>query len=169
MRKEIEKFCTEIKETYCLFLFDKGKEVAFPYCCKLSADLVTSYLKMVCSDKFQYISTTNSRAYNHAWTYYCDEKERFIIDFTQFQFTQVDISKRIKARDISIEEFKSFIDKERVVLDQEENYMYGLDFMNPKIQKCYGMLNEFQGKLNKSDFLRFLELRYKSVFERTSY
>lgn len=58
MRRKIERFCNDIKVDYCLYLYEKGDSLNFPYCCKLSADLITSYLKMICSDKFQYICTT---------------------------------------------------------------------------------------------------------------
>lgn len=169
MRKEIEKFCDDIKEEYCLYLYNKGSKLAFPYCCKLSADLITSFLKMVCSDKFQYICTTNYRVYNHAWTYYVDGQEAFIIDFTQFQFTNIE-SKKMKDRSIEIERFKKIIEKEQIVFNPEETYMYIIyDWMFPKEQKCFGVLEEFEGKLNKKSFMEYLEKVYDIVYENTVY
>lgn len=170
MRKKIEAFCNEIKEEYGLYLYNKGAELDFPYCCKLSADLITSFLKMACGDKFQYICTTREGAYNHAWTYYNDEKEEFVIDFTQFQFTNSNSSKRIKNGEVSIEEFREIINKEQVVFDADETYMYAIsDIMIPREQKCYGLCEGLDVELSKRSFMRYLEKNYDFVFENTIY
>lgn len=170
MRKEIEKFCDDIKEEYCLYLYEKGDELNFPYCCKLSADLLTSYLKMVCSDKFQYICTTNEKCYNHAWTYYNDGEEEFIIDFTNFQFTNVEAAGRMKKHEISASEFKQIIKGERVVFNPDDTYMYmTYDWMYPKEQECYGIIDDFDGKLDKEYFFVFLRQIFDTVFVNTVY
>lgn len=167
IRKIIEDFCDEIKEDYCLFLYNKGNEISYPFCCRLSADIITSFLKMVYSDKFQYISTTNPRAYNHAWTYYNDGEEKFIVDFTQIQFCQ-DCT-RIKELNVSITELKQIIKNQQIVFNVEDNYMFGLDFMMPKEQKCFGILYNFKGSLNKKDFMKYLKDSYNVVNENTNY
>lgn len=170
MRKRIEAFCNEIKEEYGLYLYNKGAELNFPYCCKLSADLITSFLKMACSDKFHYICTTQKGVYNHAWTYYKDEKEEFIIDFTNFQFTNDNSSKRIQNGEVSIEEFIEIISNEQVVFDVEETYMHIMyNIMLPKEHKCYGLCGEIDVELNKGSFMRYLERNYDFVFENTAY
>lgn len=167
IRKVIENFCDEIKEDYCLFLYNKGNEILYPYCCRLSADIITSFLKRVCSDKFQYISTTRPRVYNHAWTYYNDGEEEFIVDFTQIQYRQ-DCT-RIKDRSVSIAELKQIVENQQIVFNVEDNYMFGLDYMMPKEQKCFGLFYDFKGCLNKKDFIRYLKDNYNVVNENTNY
>ena len=168
MRDEIEKFCDDIKVEYCLYMYVKDSR--FPYCCKLSADLITSFLKIVCSDNFQYICTTKECVYNHAWTYYKDEVEEFIIDFANIQFKNSKLSYTIKIKDISIEEFKKVIYEETVVFNPQETYMYGMyDEMIPKKQNCYGIIDNFTGGLNKNDFMKFLEKSYDVAYNNTSY
>ena len=169
MRNEVEKFCDDIKVEYFLYLYNKGERLLFPKCCKLSADLITSFLKLVCSDKFQYICTTNRRCYNHAWTYYDDRYEEFIIDFTNLQYTN-EHAKRMQDREISIEEFKYIVSKEKVVFDPDETYMYSIsNLMSPKEQKCFGILDKFEGELSKKCFMEYLERSYDMVFDKTVY
>ncbi len=124
---------------------------------------------MACSDNFKYICTTRNKAYNHAWTYYEDGQEEFIIDFTNLQYTNKDAN-RMKNREISIQEFKNIIEKEKVVFNPEETYMYATyDFMHPKEQKCYGIMEKFEGELSKKSFMEYLERYYDKVFDKTSY
>ena len=167
MRKQIEKFCEEIKEDYILFLYNKEKP-NYPYCCKLSADIITSYLNMVLGNNFKYICTTSPKYYNHAWTYYNDEEE-FIIDFTEIQFSS-DFYRKNKREDINIDELKKLIKKQQIVFDVEEShYIAFCEMLWPKEQKCYGIIKDFKGELNKFDFMAYLELVYDQVFEKTIY
>ncbi|MBQ2882724.1 MAG: hypothetical protein IJE43_02970 [Alphaproteobacteria bacterium] len=169
MREKIEKFCNDIKEEYFMYLYNKGESINFPYCCKLSADLITSFFKMVCSNNFKYMCTTRERAYNHAWTYYNDGKEEFIIDFTNLQYTNDNI-KHIERSEVSVEKFRQIVSKEQVVFSPEETYMYLVyELMHPKEQKCNGILEDFEGVLNKDCFMEYLEINYDNVFENTNY
>lgn len=168
VREVIEDFCNEIKEDYCLFLYNKGEELSYPFCCRLSADVITSFLKMVYSEKFQYISTTNPHAYNHAWTYFKDGEEEFIVDYTQIQYCS-NYGKRMKDREVSLMELKQIIENQQVVLNVEDNYMFGLDFMAPEEQECFGLLCDFKGDLNKKDFMRYLKDSYNMINQNTNY
>lgn len=170
MREKIEKFCENIKEEYCLYLYEKGEDIIFPYCCKLSADIITSYLKVICSDKFQYICTTREKAYNHAWTLYDDEKEKFIIDFTQLQYTNEKVARKMSEHKFANEDFKQIIKMEKVVFNIEETYMYECyNYMYPKEHKCHGIIRNFNGELCKEDFLAYLEKIYNTIFLKTQY
>lgn len=169
MRNEIEKFCEEIKLDYFIYLYKKGNSLSFPKCCKLSADIITSFLKIVCNDRFKYICTTRENAYNHAWTYYKDQLEEFIIDFTNLQYTNSS-SELIRQGKLSVEELRDILEKEKVVFNPEDTYMYlTYDWMYPKEQKCFGILENFNGILSKSCFMEYLEQTYDIVFDKTVY
>lgn len=170
MREEIERFCNDIKVEYCLFLYEKGDDISFPYCCRLSADLITSYLKMVCSEKFQYIGTTNRKLYNHAWTLYDDGEENFIIDFTHLQYTNEKNARRMKEHKFLNFDFEKIIKMEKVVFNSKEICMYGCDeYMYPKKQKCYGIINGFRGQMCKDNFFLYLKKSYNVVYSNTEY
>ncbi len=169
MRQEIERFCNDIKVDYCLYLYEKGDDLNFPYCCKLSADLITSYLKMVCNEKFQYICTTNKKFYNHAWTLYDDGEENFIIDFVHLQYTNKN-ARKMKEHEFLNIDFKQIIKMEKVVFNLDETYMYNCySFMLPKPQKCYGIINDFKGEMCKENFFIYLEKSYNIVYLNTEY
>jgi hypothetical protein len=169
MRNVIEEFCQEIKVDYFIYLYNKGNSLSFPKCCKLSADIITSFLKMVCDDRFKYICTTRVNAYNHAWTYYKDQQEEFIIDFTNLQYTNSN-SELIRQGKFSVEELRMILVKEKVVFDPEETYMYiTYNWMYPKEQKCFGILEKFSGSLSKNSFMEYLEQSYDIVFDKTNY
>lgn len=168
MRKEVTQFCEEIKFDFILFLYNK--KTSYPYCCKLSADLITSFLQMVYDQKFQYICTTSKR-YNHAWTYYRDEKEEFIIDFTELQYkVNADICKNIKDNKYNDIELSEIIQNEKVVFDPENTYMYlTYDFMQPKEQNCYGLIKGKKMELTKKCFMEYLLSKYEYVNNKTVY
>lgn len=168
MREKTEKFCNDIKEEFCLYLYNK--DIGFPYCCKLSADIITSFLKMACSDSFQYICTTNPKAYNHAWTYYKDGKDEFIVDFSNFQYSNSKVSQEMKNKNMSIQEFKKIVHEEVVVFNPEETFMFkAYGFMNPQRQKCFGLINGYSAELNRGDFMKYLILIFDKIFDNTSY
>lgn len=168
MRSTITKFCEEIKIDFILFLYHK--KISFPYCCKLSADLLTSFFQMVYDEKFQYICTTRPKVYNHAWTYYSDESEEFIIDFTELQYkSKGDTCKNIKENKYSDIELSEIIRDLQVVFDPEETYMFmTYDFMYPKEQNCYG-LNGRKMELTKKCFMEYLQSKYEDVYNKTEY
>lgn len=173
IRKEVTEFCEEIKMDFSLFLYHK--KIGYPYCCKLSADLITSFLKMVYNKNFEYICTTG-RGYNHAWTYYCDENEEFIIDFTEFQHKKsenkkpLEINKKLSKNFLLDKEVIAFIKDEQVVFNPEETYMYlCYDFMAPNIQTCYGLIDNCKMELNKECFMKYLQLKFDYVYNKTDY
>lgn len=179
-RQLIESFCEDIKREYCLFLYnnnfgteDNPKFSCFPYCCKLSADIVTSYFKLCFGEEFKYICTTNTKVYNHAWTLYKSDNEEFIVDFTDFQH---EISNKIRERllkhEISIDELLDIIGKINVVMDVKQSYCYPLyDIMCPKEQVCIGAnSNKVKDTIfNKEDFLNFAKKVSKDVYNETGY
>lgn len=60
--------------------------------------------------------------------------------------------------------------KEKVVFDPEETYMYiTYNWMYPKEQKCFGILEKFSGSLSKNSFMEYLEQSYDIVFDKTNY
>lgn len=173
IRKEVTEFCEEIKMDFSLFLYHK--KIKYPYCCKLSADLITSFLKMVYNKNFEYICTV-SKWRNHAWTYYCDENEEFIIDFTEFQHKKSENNKPLKIieklsnNELSDKEVVAFIKDEQIVFNPKDTYMYlCYDFMQPKIQKCHGLINDCKMKLNKECFRKYLQLKFDYVYDQTNY
>ena len=167
MRKEITEFCEDIKMDFSLFLYHK--KISYPYCCRLSADLITSFLQMVYDKKFEYICTTGNR-YNHAWTYYCDEKEKFIIDLTEFQHKNPEISKKLINNELSDQELLAFIKDEQVVFNPEDTYMYiCYDLMPPKTQRCHGLIDNCRMELNKECFMEYLQLKFDDVNDKTNY
>lgn len=168
MRQEIEKFCNDIKVDYCWYLYSKGEKILFPYCCKVSADIVTSFLNMVCSNKFLYICTTFIGAINHAWTIYDDGNESFIIDFTRLQHTNGSDSDRMKKHDVDEYEFKAIIEKQEVIFDKK-TYETEYNWMQPKEQKCIGVKDNFDGKLNYKDFMSFLRKNCDAIAQNTHY
>lgn len=106
MIKEISEFCEEIKVDYSLFLYNykvtskyrpiancpiKKEFLEFPFCCKVSADIITSFLQMIYGEYFQYYCT--KIIFPHGWTEYRSKEEHFIIDFTNFQFKMSDDDK----------------------------------------------------------------------------
>lgn len=169
MRSKITQFCEEIKVDFTLFLYHK--RINFPFCCKLSADMITSFFQMVYDERFQYICTTNQRAYNHAWTYYRDEVGEFIIDFTELQFKlNADICKNIKDNKYNDMELSEIIRDSKVVFDTEETYMYvTYDFMQPKKQTCYGLIKGRKMELTKKCFIEYLQSKYENVYNKTEY
>lgn len=180
MKSEIVSFCNKIKNKYCLFLFHNNfgengevQYCTFPYCCKLSADIITSYFKLCFGDKFKYIYTTNSNVYNHAWTLYEDDNEKFIIDFTDFQHgIDNEVREKFIKHKISDEEILNEISKREVVIDVEETYYYGLDsIMCPKEQQCCGVKNNTVKNINLSEekFSEFLKKVSPKIFSETSY
>ena len=157
MRKKIIKFCEEIKVDFSLFLYHKN--IAYPYCCKHSADLISSFLQRVYGENFQYICTTG-KGFNHAWTSYCDKNDKFIIDFTDFQHTNSVISKKLMNNEFS----------DKVVFDPEDTYMYACyNILPPKTQNCYGLINNCKMELNKKCFMEYLELKFDDVNNNTNY
>lgn len=167
MRKEITEFCDEIKKDFSLFLYHK--KIKYPYCCKVSADLISSFLQMVYDGNFKYICTTG-RGYNHAWTLYNDGEEEFIIDFTDFQHTKKEISKRLEYNEVSDKELLEFIQGEKVVFDKKETYMYlTYLFMPPEEQTCNGLIDGCKMELNKKCFIEYLQFKYDDVYNNTDY
>lgn len=167
MRKKIIEFCEEIKVDFSLFLYHKN--IAYPYCCKHSADLISSFLQMVYGENFQYICTTG-KGFNHAWTSYCDKNDKFIIDFTDFQHTNSVISKKLMNNEFSDKELVEFIKNQEVVFDPEDTYMYACyNILPPKTQNCYGLINNCKMELNKKCFMEYLELKFDDVNNNTNY
>lgn len=181
IRNKIENFCEDILEDYCLYLYNKefGKRINgqpiysnFPYCCKLSADIITSYLNLYFGPIFKYICTTNRKIYNHAWTLYEGKNERFIIDFTDFQHKMSsEIEIKFKEHMISKEELIREIKKNKVVVNEEQSYCYAVyDIMIPKEQISIGSsFTDYKAEFNKNDFMKFLKLVSEEVYDKTSY
>lgn len=170
MREKIEMFCEEIKNDFCSFLYHK--KISFPYCCRHSADLVTSYLRMLYGDNFKYIGTTNPQIYNHAWTEYFDPEieEHFIVDFTEFQHTDCDVAVRLKENKLEQSALEEFIKTQKVVYNPSEVYMYGIeDVTKPVIHECYGMDESKKWELSKCDFMEYVKINFAKVHEKTEY
>lgn len=168
MRKEIELFCEKIKEDFCLYLYKK--DCAFPFCCKLSADIITSFLTMAFGGNFHYICTTCKGVHNHAWTLYESSEEKFIISFTELQYIDTKMSEKIRNKKIDDKTFKDIIKNINVVFDEEEGYIWKLYYiMQPKEQECIGLVQETNVKLDKECFMDYLDRVYDNVYENTDY
>lgn len=170
MREKIEIFCEDIKIDFCLFLY--RKKISFPYCCRYSGDLITSYFRMLYGDNFKYIATTNPDLYNHAWTEYSDPetKEHFIVDFTEFQHTDCDVAVQLKENKLEKDALEKFIKAQKVVYNPEEVYVHGEDdITRPVVQKCYGMDDNKKWELSNHSFMEYVEKNFDKVHEKTKY
>ena len=177
MRKVIEKFCEEIKVEYSLFLYNHkvpckyGNEkeyLQFPFCCKESADIITSFLQMNFGDSFQYICTTRGPI-PHGWTVYISKDKCFVIDFTNFQFNMSDDEKKIwRNRERTKKQVIEFVQQHNPV--QDNSHYFGLeDIVLPREQKCIGINNKYKVAFTKDSFLEYVKNVINHVHLNTYY
>lgn len=168
-KKIIEDFCEEIKHYYWSFLCKK-KPQDFPFCCKESADLVTSFFNAAFGGGFEYIATTRPGAFNHAWTYGCIENEEFIIDFTAFQFDDREMCDKIRFGEVTENEKAIFLDKQKIVFDINEKQCHiCYEFMMPKTIPFHGNVPKYKGALNKESFITYVQENFDIVKKNTYY
>lgn len=172
IREKIVKFCEEIKVEYCSYLYN-SKKINFPFCCRHSADFITSYLKMTLGDNFTYIGTTNPILHNHAWTEYLDSEtqEHFIVDFTGFQYSNYNnIAVLLKEKKLKQCDFEAFIVTQKVVYDPQDEAMYKKeDDTMSQIFDCYGMDESQEWKLSSGCFMEYVKKNFDKVHENTVY
>lgn len=179
MRNEIQNFCDLIKEEYCLFLYNyhflredrNTKEyLQFPFCCKLSADIITSFFQMNFGDNFQYICTTKGNVI-HGWTSYSSKNEHFIVDFTYFQFKMSDDERELwKNRKKKKNEMIQFLQQYNPVKDCSD---FDTDIYRnitlPEKQKCIGRRDGYKVELTKDSFLNYVKAVIDDVYKNTQY
>ena len=150
MRELIENFCEDIKEEYITFL--KTKSVKYY---EISADIITSYLNLVTNKTFEYIYVTNYKEINHAWTYYKDEYDKFIIDFTGMQ---IFYNKNIDTKEIKV-----------IFSADDAAYRTIKEITWATKRSCYGTIEDFKGTLNKNDFIEYANLAYNQILAKKAY
>lgn len=170
MQEKIEEFCEEIKMDYFLFLYNYKKigYLEFPFCCKVSADIISSFMQLNFGDKFQYKCTTRGMV-PHGWTEYQYEDERFIIDFTRFQFELNDLEKKEwRERKMSDSKIKERLKNFNPV--QKDAEYDGLEkIVLPKRQKCIGLKSNLKVKFTKKSFFEYLKKIIDHVYLNTDY
>lgn len=179
MRNEIQAFCNLIKVDYSMILYNhsfvckdsnKREYSQFPFCCKLSADIVTSFLQMIYGDDFQYMCTTSGNVI-HGWTSYDSNNEHFIVDFTYFQFEIKDKERELwKNRKIKKNEIIQFLQQYNPVKDCSD-FDAGIykNITIPENQKCIGRRDKYKVELTKDSFLNYVEAVIDDVYENTQY
>lgn len=131
LNKELDVFLQAIKQDFCWILYsyeyvdtrmgsvhESTQRASFPFCCKLSAQLVSSFLYAKYSNETECIYATG-RGIEHGWTV-CDDT---IIDYTDFQFQSSfnEHCDRFKNYDVSEEELKRIVSGYDIYYTSEEH------------------------------------------------
>ena len=143
----------------------KKEFLEFPFCCKVSADIITSFLQMIYGEYFHFYCT--QIIFPHSWTEYKSKKEHFIIDFTDFQFEMSDDDKvQWRKRLISQEEVTKRVHRHNPI--QEQSAYVGLEQFVIK-EKCLGLKDDYSVELTKYSFMNYLKSVIDDVYKNTRY
>lgn len=180
MNKELDDFLQAIKEDYCWSLYsyeyidiesscEKKKRATFPFCCKLSAQLVSSFLYANYSDKTECIYATG-RGFGHAWTV-C---ENTIIDYTEMQFIDTfnEYRDRFKRYDISEEELRSIVSDYDIYYskaDHSHDIFRGSDLFNIRAVEMIAVEKAKAYPFTKEGFLDFVNNVFTEVQLQMNY
>lgn len=177
MREVIEDFCDEIKVDYSLFLYNhkvpckygnKKEYLEFPFCCKVSANIITSFLQMNFGEDFRYMCTTRGIV-PHGWTVYNNRDEYFIIDFTNFQFDMSDDEKIMwRKREKTKKQIIDVIQHHHPVQDYSI-YDEIKDIVLPKERKCIGEISKYNVEFTKNSFFEYVKNIIDNVYLNTDY
>lgn len=163
-----KKFLEEIKMDFCWYLysidFNKStddfinREINFPYCCLLSAQLISSFLYVHFSQEVScvYDVIANGRGFGHAWS----EIHNEIIDYTLIQFD--DCGKELKGNDmVTRERFNQIIENIEIFHCKAEHkyakYEGKSDLDDFRVQDLLAVEYAKKYSLTKDGFMKYLE------------
>lgn len=67
-----------------------------------------------------------------------DTGEQFIVDFTEFQYTNCDVAVQLKKNQLEQDVLEDFIKTKKIVYASQEAYMYVIeDITKPVTHECY--------------------------------
>ncbi|MBV4424297.1 hypothetical protein [Clostridium tyrobutyricum] len=132
---DLKDFCELIKVEYCWFLYnydDKNdatgnpRYLGFPFCCHLSANLISSYLSVHVDSSFRHYRF-NASSFPHSWS---SNKEE-VIDFTVFQqkLTQDEKELFLNHKINDKNQFAQFINNYDCYYKKEDHIYDGFDNM----------------------------------------
>jgi len=132
---DLKKFCDLIKVEYCWYLYnytdeneDTGNKryLCFPYCCHLSANLLSSYLSVHVDSSFKHYRF-NASFFPHSWT----SNNDVVIDFTVFQqkLTQDEKELFLNHKINDKNQFAKFINRFDCYYKKEDHIYDGFDNM----------------------------------------
>lgn len=182
MNRELDVFLQAIKQDFCWVLYsyeyvdtrigsyyEKTQRASFPFCCKLSAQLVSSFLYANYSNETECIYATGKRI-EHGWTV-C---ENTIIDYTDFQFQSSfgEYRNRFKSYDISEEELRRIVSGYDIYYSRAEHshdIFRGTDLFNIRAVEILAVDKAKEYPFTKEGFLDFVNDVFTEVQLQMNY